>query len=61
MDDKKAADILVKILKKYSLSKEEKEAIEAAIGILGWTTLAKSRLKNLGKKRKAERDKSTKW
>ena len=57
MDDKKAAAVLMDILKKYSLDEEEKEAIKAAIGILSWTSLAKSRVKNL----KDKLDKSAKW
>lgn len=61
MDDKKAADILTKLLAKRLLNAEEKVAIETAIGILGWTTLAKGRLKALGKARKTKLDKSTEW
>ena len=45
MDDKKAAEILIGLLKKYSLTGEEKEAVESAIGILSWTSLAQSRVK----------------
>jgi len=56
MDDKKAAEILIGLLKKYSLTGEEKEAVENAIGILSWTTLAQSRLKagNVKKKKEAK-------
>lgn len=61
MDDKKAANILIRLSKKYSLNAEEKEAISTAVGALGWTALAKSGLKNLGKKRRAQRDKGAKW
>lgn len=57
MDDKKAADILIGLLEKYSFSKEEQEAVQSAIGILSWTSLAKSRIKN--KKEKLERN--VKW
>ena len=45
MDDKKAAEILIGLLKKYSLAGVEKEAVENAIGILSWTSLSQSRLK----------------
>jgi hypothetical protein len=45
MDDKMAANILIGLLKKYSLKGEEKEAVESAIGILSWTSLAQSRIK----------------
>jgi hypothetical protein len=34
------------ILKKYLFTDEEKEAVQAAIGILSWTSLAKSMTKN---------------
>jgi hypothetical protein len=54
MDDKKAADILIKLLGKYPLDSEEKVAVNSAIGILSWTSLAKSRLKA----RKAKLEKS---
>lgn len=57
MDDKKAAEILINLLKKYSLTKGEKEAVESAIGILSWTTLSKSRIKKM----KDKKEKSIKW
>lgn len=57
MDDKKAAGILMRLMEKYALEDEEKEAIKEAIGILSWTTLAKSRLKA----RKDKLDKSVVW
>lgn len=50
MDDKKAAEILIKLLKKNELDDEEKEAVKNAIGILSWTSLAKSRIKEQKKK-----------
>ena len=57
MEDKKAIAILIKLLDKSSLNAEDKEAISAAIGILSWTSLSKSRIKTL----KAKKDKSAKW
>ncbi|MFA6306851.1 MAG: hypothetical protein WCV70_02660 [Patescibacteria group bacterium] len=57
MEDKKALAILINLLKKRWLNAEEKEAVSAAIGILSWTSLSKSRIKAL----KAKRDKSVKW
>jgi hypothetical protein len=57
MEDKKAIAILMNLLKKKSLDNEEKEAISSAIGLLSWTSLSQTRIKNL----KAKRDKSTKW
>jgi len=56
MDDKIAAKILINLLNKDSLGAEEKEAVKTAIGVLSWTALSKSRIKNL----KARRDKSAK-
>jgi len=60
MDDKKAAEILMELLKKYPLNNEEKEAIESAIGLFSWTSLAKSRMNSLKKKQKDKLDKSIK-
>jgi hypothetical protein len=57
MEDKKAIIILMKLIKKRSLNAEEKEAVSAAIGILSWTSLSKSRIKAL----KIKQDKSVKW
>ncbi len=53
MEDKEAAEILLKLLKKPSLSAKEKEAISSAIGVLSWTALAKSG----AKARRAKREK----
>jgi hypothetical protein len=47
MEDKKSAEILIKLLNKNILNAEEKEAVAAAIGILSWTALSQSRIKNL--------------
>jgi len=57
MEYKKAISILTDLLDKYSLDPEEKEAVTTAIGVLGWVSLSKSRIKAL----KAKRDKSTEW
>jgi len=56
MDDKKTAAILLKLLGKYPFVDEEKEAIKTAVGILGWTALAKGRLRKI--KEKQEKDKA---
>jgi len=45
MEDKHAAKILINLSKKYSLTKDEKEALDNAIGILSWTCLAKPKRK----------------
>ncbi len=51
MDHKVAAQILIKILEKYSLTDEEKEAVKTGIGILSWTYLSRSKIKALKAKR----------
>jgi hypothetical protein len=45
------------MLDKPSLDAEEKEAVTAALGILGWAKLSKSRMKVM----KEKRDQSLKW
>ena len=57
MDDKKAATVLMGLLNGHALNGEEKEAVKAAIGILSWSSLSKSRIKA----RKARLDKSAEW
>ena len=47
MEYKKAVDILISMLDKHPLDAEEKEAVKTAIGILGWATFAKSKIKAL--------------
>jgi len=56
MEDKEAIEILTRIMDKYSLDTEEKEAISSAIGALGWMKLGGARMKNIIRARKAERD-----
>ena len=51
MEDKKTIEILTKLLNKNVLNEEEKEAVLNAIGILSWSKLAESRIKNLKKKK----------
>ncbi|MFH0768563.1 MAG: hypothetical protein V1932_03210 [Chloroflexota bacterium] len=57
MEYQKAIAILKSLLDKPSLNAEEKEAVMAAIGILSWGSLSKSKLTA----QKAKRDKSTEW
>ena len=57
MKDKEAVNILTKMLGRYSFSTEEKEAIAAAIGVLSWTSLADSKIKE----RKAKRERNIEW
>lgn len=54
MEDKKAIDILLGLSEKYPLNKEEKEAVSITVGILNWSTLAKSRIKSLKEKQKMD-------
>jgi hypothetical protein len=57
MEPKKAIEILRKMLESRTLTAEEKEAINAAIGMLSWGSLAQSKMKS----QKAKREKSTEW
>jgi hypothetical protein len=57
MEDKKSAAILLGLLDKYPLTDEEKDAVKNAVGILGWTALAGSRIKSL----KDKRERDAKW
>lgn len=57
MDDKKALEILVNMQGKYNFSDEEKAALKEAIGLLSWTSLAKSGPKS----RKAKLEKDSIW
>jgi hypothetical protein len=56
MEDKKALAILVKMAQKYPLEPEEKEALSEAVGILSWTSLSESRIRNIKEKRKNDLD-----
>lgn len=47
----------MKMLGRYKFTPEEKKAIENAIGLFSWTSLAESRVK----RKKAKREKSTEW
>lgn len=51
MTDKEAAAVLIDLLKKDVLTPMETEAVRAAIGVLGWTSLADSRIKRMKAKR----------
>jgi hypothetical protein len=57
MEYQKTIAILKSLLDRHPLDAEEKEAVLAAIGVLGWASLSKSKMKAL----KAKRDKSTQW
>jgi len=61
MEYKKAVTILMSLLDRHSLDDEEKEAVLTAIGVLGWASLGKNRIKAIIKARKAKRDKSIEW
>jgi hypothetical protein len=57
MEEQKAIEVLRRLLAKGTLDADESEAVAAAIGVLSWTSLARSRVKA----HKAKRDKSTEW
>lgn len=52
MEYKKAAEVLVKMLKNPKLTAEEKQALAVAIGWLGWAYLYQNRIKSIRAKRK---------
>ena len=60
MEHQKAITLLTSMLERHPLNAEEKEAVTTAIGVLGWSSLAKSRIE-AHKAKKAKRDKSTEW
>lgn len=51
MEYKKAAEVLVKSLKKHKFTKEEKQALAEAIGFLSWAYLYKNRIKAIKAKK----------
>jgi hypothetical protein len=50
MEHQKAVVVLKELLEKRPLSDEEKEAVLAAIGLLSWAALGKTRMKALKEK-----------
>jgi hypothetical protein len=56
MDHQEASTILIKLLNKNSFSDEEKEAVFTAIGVLGWTSLSKSKIKAMRDKREKSKN-----
>lgn len=61
MEYKEAKNILMKMLDKKSLNKEERGAILTAIGVLDWFLLGKNRMKGIIKAKKAKRAQDTEW
>jgi hypothetical protein len=57
LEYKKAVDILKNLSEKYPLTREEKDAVERAMGMMSWVSLSESRMKT----RKAKREKSVDW
>lgn len=55
MQDKEAIEILMRMGEKYAFSEEEKEAVLTAIGILSWSALGQTRIKNIAKAQKVKR------
>jgi len=51
MEHKQAANVLIEMTKTRRLSAQEKEALLLAVGVLAWTSLAQSRIRNLKAKR----------
>lgn len=57
MEDKKATEILLNMIKKYNFNKEEEEAIHTSIGILSWMHLRQGKIKAI----KDKNNKEIKW
>ncbi len=51
MEDKIAIEILKRMLEKYPLDGDEKQAVLTAVGILGWTKLIEGRVRSMKKAR----------
>ena len=59
MEPKEAIQILEALLKKDVLTEEEEKAVETAMGMLSWSSLARSNLK--AGKAKRDRKRNTEW
>ncbi len=57
MDYKEATTILIHLVKNDKLTAQEKEAVDAAIGVLAWASLSKSTMQKL----KDKKEKSARW
>jgi hypothetical protein len=57
MDYQKAISILKALVEKHPLNAEEKEAVQTAMGMLVWGSLAKSKTRA----QIAKREKRTQW
>ena len=55
MDDKKAMQLLLDIVKKYPVTVEEKEALDYTIGLLSWTSLRSGAVKSMREKQLAKK------
>ena len=49
MNDKEAIEVLKEMLKKYSLTEKESEAVHEAIGMLAWSSLTEGKLEQMRK------------
>jgi|WetSurMetagenome_2_1015567.scaffolds.fasta_scaffold775238_2 hypothetical protein len=62
MEYEKALEVLKTLLEKQTLTPEEKEAVQTALGLLSLTVISKSRLKNRLQKERTQQDKKNlKW
>ncbi len=59
MEYKDAIEILMKMIRKYSFSANENEAVMKAIGTLDWGALAKNRQKQYIQAKKEKKKKET--
>jgi hypothetical protein len=62
MEYENALEVLKTVLEKHTLTPEEKEAVQTAVGLLSLTVISKNRLKNrLHKERTQQDKKNLKW
>lgn len=51
MEDKVAIEVLKRLLDKYRLEEDERQAVLSAIGILAWSKLIEGRVNSMKKER----------
>ncbi len=62
MEYERALEVLKTLLEKQTLTPEEKEAVQTALGLLSLTVISKSQLKNRLQKERSQQDKKNlKW
>ena len=60
MEDREAIEILKRLMGKKTLTIQEKEAVLTAIGVLSWSALGQTQIKNIARVQKKKQIKSLK-